>query len=143
MNLSSQQINAVVATLEKEHNDKQEAKRKEQEKKGIAPKQTIKKLVASVTKELNSLSVEARRAIETGISFTEYNRKTKMQNVVPVKSFDVQRAIEDYMEEDAEAKIPVDGSKPFDKDEIKRQVVMASIESKDVSEILKKMGKKS
>lgn len=131
MNLSAQQINAVVATLEKQHNEKYN-KQDEMDQKALEKK--FKSIAQKARKELVALSKDTKTLLNSSDVFYQ---GTVMSEKVILECF-----IEEYQEELENKKRTKSGLNIFNRDEIKRQVVMASIESKDVAEILKKIGKK-
>lgn len=134
MKLSTQQVNAIVDTLELAHNKKEE---EQEEKKKKEAKGKYKTKSQTILNELSNLSEITKHYLSEGNNdFFDYSYKNNKRVAKPNKITlsDIEDSLE-MMEED-----DYGSGQSFDTNEEKRKVVMMSIECKDMQELCKKLG---
>ena len=132
MNLTRQQVQAVVDTLEKDWND---AQKKEEKKKSTEPDK-FKIQAEKIAKEFNKLSLETRKFIDQGgVSTTGKLCEMSERDIK-----DIAESLKDDFEYEEERKNR--GKKVvkgFDREEITRQVVMKALSVKNITELATKL----
>lgn len=145
MNLSTKQLNAFVNTLELEHNKIWASKVDEE---GLTKKelQDLKLKNERIRKGLNSLSMETKLLLqEEDCSWFKglYRGKENKGKLEDVKvTFEIlkDQLIEQKEEEEHKSKIAKSKPHIFDRQEVERNVILASIDCADLAQLCKKFG---
>lgn len=137
MKLQKHEVNAIVDTLQKEHNKKWKAF--EQDLDGVNAEEKAM-LVAKnkrIRKEIQSLSLETKIEMQDSSDWFQGIRSNSKIPMLCSESDTYDMLVEHYVYE--RNKKGNNQIHRFDRKEIERQVVMASIDSADIAEIMKKI----
>lgn len=131
MRLQTQQVNALVATLEIEHNKKYNS-----DEDGLSDKETkeIKARAKRVRLALIHLPKDAKKYLDMSGSF--YNGKPLSEKII------LEELKEEYIN-DRDNKERKKGKRDlsvFDREEVKRKIIMTSMSCKTLEELSKKLG---
>ena len=138
MKLYVHEVSAIVATLEKEHNEKYGKVGED----GITAKERAMLIAKNkrIRAELRALSKETRIELQVTNDGCWFNPTHQEKGALQSEAATLETLIDAY-EFDKPAK-KLDKNAIFDREDMKRRVIRAAIDSKDVDEILKKLSPK-
>lgn len=138
MKLYVHEVSAIVATLEKEHNEKYG----KVEENGITAKEKAMLIAKNkrIRAELRALSKETRLELQEINDGCWFKHTHQEKGALQSEAATLEALIDAYEYEKPTKKL--DKNAIFDREDMKRRVIMAAIDSKDVDEILKKLSPK-
>lgn len=136
MKLHPHEVKAIVDTLEKEH----EKRFGKKDFKGLTKEEKAKLVQKNkkIRKEINALSLETRRELAEDGNGIWFDWQKNKKGLLRSEKDTLEIITEDYLD-NKRLKIKIDPARIFDREEMKRKVIMASIESQDVKEIMDKV----
>lgn len=136
MNLTRQQVQAVVDTLEMNFNKEKEEKEKLVKK--IAKPDPFKEQAEKIAKEFNKLSLETRKFIDEGsIPITGKSCQIAERDIKEIS--ETLKEDFEYEEERKNRGKKVKVEDVFDREEVTRQVVMKALSVKNITDLATKL----